>query len=91
MSRFTFFEWEVARRGQTLDHFPLFIIQLTPRSQAASTTWALIVEIHNSLNGHYPVVRLTDFLHADGQIVLKLICRFVTQPPRDISERRGTA
>ena len=91
MPRFTFFELKVARRGQALDHFPLFIIQLAPRSQAASATWALIVGIHNSLNGHYRVVRLTDFFHAYGQIVLKLICCFVTQPPRDISERRGFA
>ena len=91
MPGFTFFELKVTRRGQTLDHFPLFIIQLAPRSQAASATRALIVGIHNSLNGHYRVVRLTDFLHAYGQIVLKLICCFVTQPPRDISERRGFA
>gem|GEM_PF-3792306 len=49
MPRFTFFEWKVTRRGQTLDHFPLFIIQLAPRSQAASATRALIIGIHNSL------------------------------------------
>lgn len=91
MPRFTFFELKVARRRQALDHFPLFIIQLAPRSQAASATWALIIGIHNSLNGHYRVVRLPDFLHAYGQIVLKLICCFVTQPPRYISERRRFA
>jgi len=91
MPPLAFFELKVARRGQAPDHFSLFIIQLAPRAQPASATWALIVGIHNSLNGHYRVVRLADFLHAYGQIVLKLICCFVTQPPRDISERRGFA
>jgi hypothetical protein len=91
MAPLAFFELKVARRGQAPHHFPLFIIQLAPRSQAASATWALIVGIHNSPNGHYRVVRLTDFLHAYGQIVLKLISCFVTQPSRDISERRGFA
>lgn len=91
MPRFTFFDQKVGRRRQAPDHFPLFIVQFAPRAQAASATRALIFGIHNSVNGHYAFVRLTDFLHATDQIALKLICCFITKPPSDVSERGGFA
>src|SRR6267378_3330727 len=79
MPGFAFFERKVGRCRQAPNHFPLFIIQLAPRSQAAFATRASITRIHISVNGHYLVVRLTDLFRADDQLILKLIPCFVAK------------
>ena len=86
-----FFDRKVGRRRQASHHFPLFIVQLAPRSQPAFATWASITGIHISLHEHYIVVRLTNLLHADDQITLETIRCLIAKSARDINEHRGFA